>query len=158
MDATTFMQMQQEAQAQIDALNAQIVTLTQQKNDLVNTNNTSITTAQAQAQTIIANANTQAQQIVATANSNAQGIVDSANKSKSDSDAYVASNQATIDGLNAKLKSDQSALTAAQSELSTNVASFNSMKSGIASDITTKIADVKAYMDSLLVDAQKLGS
>ena len=158
MDATTFTQLQMEAQATIDTLNQQIAALTLQKNDLINVNNTTISNTQLQAQKIVDDANTKAQEIIDGANANATNITSVANKAKSDSDAYIATQQEKIDGQNIKLKSDQDALISAQSELANNIALFNSNKASVVSDVSLKITNAKAYLDYLLNEVQKLGS
>lgn len=150
MDATTFLQMQQEAQAQIDALNAQIATLTQQKNDLVNTNNTSITTAQAQAQGIIDNANSQATGIIATANTNAQVITDASNKAKADADDYVSTQKALIANAQNVLKQGQDQLTANQSSLTQSQNDFASLKASIIKELSDSIVAAKSSLDAII--------
>lgn len=150
MDATTFMQMQQEAQAQIDALNAQITTLTQQKSDLVNTNNTSIIEAQNQAKQIISDANTQAQGIVATANANAQSVMDASNKSKSDADAYVANQQAFIDSQTTRLKQDQDTLASGQASLSQAQSDFESLKKLTIQSLEDIVTSAKDSLDLII--------
>lgn len=158
MDATTFMQMQQEAQAQIDALNAQIATLTQTKNDLVNTNNTSITTTQAQCTQMVSDATTQASSIVLSANTNAQGIIDAANKSKADADQYIASQQATITALNDTLKQGQDDLATAQANAKKQSDLFNASSQKIIAQAIAQANAVKAFLDTAIENINALGS
>lgn len=158
MDATTFMQMQQDAQNQIDALNAQIATLTQQKNDLINTNNTSITTTKAQCDQMITDATTQANGIVSTATTQAQIIADNANKTKSDADQYVVSQQANINTSNATLKEGQDALTVSQDQLNKESQAFTTTVQSIIGELTDAVSKAKTYLDSAITEISALGS
>lgn len=148
MDATTFIQMQQEAQAQIDSLNSQITTLTNHKNDLVNENNTTISATQAQCDQMIADANSKSALIISSANTQAQSISDLANKAKSDADEYVNTQEANIDSAKEKLKQDQEDLLVGQNKLASDSAEFDTKAQDTLARIISQVTIAKTALDT----------
>lgn len=158
MDATTFLQQQQEAQNQIDALNAQIVILNNQKNDLVNTNNTSINTAKSQCDQMVSDATAKAKGIIDTANNSAQAILDSSNKAKTDADQYVATQEAIIYNLQGTLKQSQDALALAQENFNNQLKDFNATKQDIISKAVIQANSFKIYLDDIISEINQFGN
>lgn len=158
MDATTFLDMQNQAQAQIDELNSKIAFLTSKQNDLINVNNTAIGNVKIQCDQLLSDARIQASQIVADASAKALSITNDANQANADAAAYVASQKASIDAKIAEIKEQSDALSIKQAQLDKDSNDFKSAREGIIAELNAQADKAKSLVDDAIDAIKSIGN